>query len=135
MSLGAWLRAEAIVMKRITLCFAEIGAALLIASCAPSIVVENHAAIPVRAIIRAGGMSEVVSPSPGESSFVEARQGPYTAIVIPDADWIEYAQTTRRLLNEQLANPENMTGDQLLEVFRRLADIAATIDQWKMVGS
>ena len=121
-------------MKRIGLLLAGLGAAILTAGCAPSVVVENNGAFTVRAIIGAGGMSDVVSPSPGESSFVEVREGSYTAIVIPDADWIEYAQTTRRLLNEQLANPENMTGEQLLEVFRRLADIAATIDQFQRAG-
>jgi len=68
-------------MKRIGLLLAGLGAASLTAGCAPSVVVENNGAFTVRAIIGAGGMSDVVSPSPGESSFVEVREGPYTAIV------------------------------------------------------
>ena len=44
--------------------------AILLASCGPSIVVENKTSFSVRVVVRDGGNSEVVSPSPGESSTV-----------------------------------------------------------------
>ena len=51
--------------------------------------------------------------------------------MIPDAEWIEYARTTRKFLNDQLANADSLTGPQLLEVIRRLKNIAARIDQFQ----
>ena len=124
-------RIEEIDLKRISVLLVESAAAILIAGCAPSIVVENKTSFPVRAIIRAGGMSEVLSPSPGESSSAEVGEGSYSATVIPDAEWIEYARATRQYLNEQLAHSDNLTGPQLLEVIRRLKDIAVRIDQFE----
>ncbi len=121
-------------MKRIALFIAGIGAAVLVAGCAPSIVVQNQASFPVRAIISAGGRSEVLSPSPGESSAADASEGPYAATVIPDAEWIDYARATRQYLNEQLANSANLTGPQLLDVIRRLKDIAARIDLFQQAA-
>ena len=125
------IRVEGLTMKRPTQFVLAIAAGLLMASCAPGIVIQNSTSFPVRAIIRAGGMTEVFSPSPGESSYAEVREGRYTATVIPDAEWIEYARATRRYLNEQLANSDSLTGPQLLDVIRRLKDIAAKMDQFE----
>lgn len=111
-----------------------IVAAILLASCGPSIVVENKTSIPVRVVVRAGGKSEVVSPSPGESSTVEANEGTYRATVIPDAEWIEYAKLTRKFLNDQLANSDKLTGAQLLEVIRRLKDVAQRMQQYEQAA-
>ena len=135
MSLGAWLRAEAIGLKRIALYFAGIGAAFLITACAPYITVQNNAAFPVRALIVSGGMSQIVSPSPGEASYPEVPTGPFRAVVIPDAEWIEYARATRAYLNQQLAQADNLTGPQLLEVIRRLKDVSTRIKQYESAAA
>lgn len=114
---------------------AAVAAGVLLAGCAPGIVIQNSTSFPVRAIIRAGGMSEVFSPSPGESSYAEVREGRYTATVIPDAEWIEYARATRQYLNDQLAHSDNLTGSQLLDVIRRLKDIATRMDQFERAAA
>jgi hypothetical protein len=103
-------------------------------SCAPLINVKNNATFEVRAVISNRGHSQVVSPSPGESSSAEAEQGPYTVTIIPDNDWLEHAKATRAFLNEQLANPDKLSGPQLLEVIRRLKDIAAKIKEFEAAG-
>jgi len=121
-------------MNRQKILFVLIIAAVLLVSCGPSIVVENKTTIPVRVIVRAGGRSEVVSPSPGESSSVEASEGAYRVTVILDAEWIEYAKLTRKVLNDQLADSDKLTGPQLLEVIRRLKDIAQRMQQFEQAA-
>src|SRR6266496_2440046 len=82
-------------------------------SCAPFITVKNNARFEVRAVIRNGGHSQVVSPSPGESSSAEGEEGAYTVTIIPDSDWLDHAKATRAFLNDQLAHADNLTGPQL----------------------
>ncbi len=106
----------------------------LLASCAPPIVVSNKTSFAVRVIVSGGGVSQTVSPSPGESSIAEIGEGAYKATVIPDAEWIEYAKLTRKVLNEQLANSDNLTGAQLLDVIRRLKDIALRMQQYEQAA-
>jgi len=122
-------------MKRIGMLLGGLGAAILAAGCAPYITVKNNTAIPVRALISAGGMQQVVSPSPGEASYPEVASGPFTAVVIPDAEWLEYARATRSYLNSQLANAESLSGEQLLDVIRRLKDIAVRIEQFERAAA
>ena len=104
---------------------------LLMAGCGPSIVVQNKTTFPVRVIVSASGKSEVLSPSPGESSAAAVSEGAYRVTVIPDAEWIEYAKISRKLLNDQLANSDKLSGPQLLEVIRQLKDIAARMQQYE----
>jgi len=125
------IRVERLTTHRATQFVLAVAASLLMASCAPGIVIQNSTSFPVRAIIQAGGMTDVFSPSPGESSYAEVREGRYTATVIPDAEWIEYARATRQYLNDQLAHSENLTGPQLLDVIRRLKDIPAMMYQFE----
>jgi len=108
--------------------------AILLASCEPTITVANNTQIMVRVVVRTGGRTEVVSPSPGESSTVEAAEGGYSVSVIPDAEWIEYAKLTRQYLNDQLANADKLTGPQLLDVIRRLKDIALRMQQYEQAA-
>jgi hypothetical protein len=96
-------------------------------SCSPVITVTNNTTFEVVATINNGGKRQVVSPSPGNSSSAEAEQGVYTVTIIPSQEWRDHAQATRDFLNDQLAHPENLTGEQLKEVIRRLKDIAAKI--------
>jgi hypothetical protein len=111
-------------------------AAGLIAGCAPTITVQNNTSFPVRAIVSAGKIRTVLSPSPGEHSTAEVGEGPYTVTVIPDAEWIEYAKLTRKVLNDQLANADKLTGPQLLDVIRRLKEIATRMQEFeRAVGS
>ncbi len=121
-------------MNRKKLFLILIVTAILLASCGPSIVVENKTSFPVRVIVKASGHSSMLSPSPGESSSVEASEGAYRATVIPDAEWIEYAKLTRKVLNDQLANSDKLTGAQLLEVIRRLKDIAQRMQQYEQAA-
>ena len=96
-------------------------------SCSPVITVTNRTSFEVVATINNGGKRQVVSPSPGNSSSAEAEQGVYTVTIIPSQAWRDHAQATRDFLNNQLAHPENLTGEQLKEVIRRLKDIAEKI--------
>lgn len=105
--------------------------AAVISGCGPSVVVQNNTKFAIRVVITTPDGSEVVSPTPGESSTVDAAEGSYRATAIPDADWIEWAKLTRKVLNDQLANSDNLTGPQLLEVIRRLKDIAARMQQFE----
>jgi len=118
-------------MKRIGLLLAGLCAAILTVGCAPGVVIQNNAPFPVRAILVVGGQSQVLSSSAGGSSYAEVGSGSYQATVIPDAEWIEYARGTRQYLNDQLANSEALTGEQLLDVIRRLSDIAVAMDRFE----
>ncbi len=118
-------------MRRVNLVLICLAAALWIAGCAPEVVVQNNTSFPVRAIVVSGGRREMLSPSPGYSSSAEAAEGPYSIIVIPDAEWIEYAKGVRSYLNEQLANADQLTGPQLLEVIRRLKEIATQMQEFE----
>src|SRR5437870_12132835 len=100
-------------------------------ACSPNIIVSNSTSFVVRAVVTNGGHSQVLSPSPGESSSAEGEEGPYSVTVIPDQEWLDHAIATRKFLNDQLANSENLTGPQLLEVVRRLKDIALKIKQFE----
>lgn len=101
----------------------------------PTVTVENHTQIPIRVVVSSGGTSQVLSPTPGESSAADASEGPYRVSAVPDADWINYAKDTRKFLNDQLANSDQLTGPQLLDVVRRLKDIAARMSQYDKAGS
>lgn len=100
-------------------------AALVAAGCGPVITVENHTRIPVRVFVSNGDRNDLLLPSPGESSTMDAQVGAYGVSAIPDKEWVEYARATRRFLNEQLAQPDSLTGPQLLKVIDRLRDVAA----------
>ena len=78
----------------------------------------------------AADASDVVSPSPGELSR-GSRRGQHTASVVTDAEWIEYAKLTRKDLNDQLANSDNLSGTQSLSVVQRLKDIAQRMKQFQ----
>jgi len=124
-----------VTRRRIELGLLGAAAAILVSACAPYVTVQNNGAFPVRALIISGGVSQVVSPSPGEASYPEVPTGPFRAVVIPDAEWIEYARATREYLNQQLAHADSLTGPQLLEVIRRLKDVAARIKQYESAAA
>jgi hypothetical protein len=105
-------------------------AALLLSACAPALVVQNNTNFPVRVVVVAGDLRGVLSPNPGESSSMEVANGAYRVTAIPDAEWIEYAKLSRKLLNERLAAADQLTGPQLLEVIRQLKDIAQKMDAY-----
>lgn len=104
---------------------------LVLGACAPAITVSNNTTIPVRVIVVANGVAQTLSPSPGESSIAEVSEGTYAASVLPDAEWISYAQAVRKDLNEQLANSDSLSGAKLLDVIRRLKDIAQRMSQFQ----
>ncbi len=118
-------------MKRTHLLVACLCLAVLLAACGPSITVTNNTGFGVRAVVTSAAGVDVISPTPGNSSTVDANEGTYNVTVINDQDWIAYAQTVRKLLNEQLANSDNLTGPQLLNVVQRLKDIAAKMQQFQ----
>ncbi|MBI5349127.1 MAG: hypothetical protein HZB77_07390 [Chloroflexi bacterium] len=122
-------------MNRQKLFLILIATAVLLVSCGPSIVVENKTSIPVRVIVRAGGKSEMVLLSRGESLSVEASEGVYRATAIPDETWIEYAKSMRKFFNDQLADSDKLTGAQLLDVIRSLKDIAQRMQQYEQAAS
>lgn len=117
-------------MKRMKWIAVILAAALLV-GCAPTVTVTNTTSFPVRAIVASKGTRNVLSPSPGESSTAEVVEGAYRVTVIPDAEWVEYAKLTRQVLNDQLANADQLTGPQLLDVIARLKDIATRMAQYE----
>jgi hypothetical protein len=100
----------------------------------PTITVQNNTKFPVRVVVSSGGKSQSLSPSPGESSSADADEGPYRAYAVPDADWINYAKDVRKYLNDQLAHSDQLTGPQLLDVVRRLKDIAERMTQYEQAA-
>ena len=116
-------------MKRVRTPFLFLVLVLVLTACGPTITVVNNTKIPVRVAIHSGFANEVESPSPGESSTVDAQEGFYSVDSIPDQEWVDYAKATRAFLNAQLANSQNLTGPQLLDVVARLKDIANRIVQ------
>ncbi|RPI25242.1 MAG: hypothetical protein EHM70_20340 [Chloroflexota bacterium] len=111
-------------MKRKYLVFLFAVLALILVGCTPSVSAINQTSFPVRVVIVSGKLREVLSPSPGESSTAEVGDGAWTATVIPDAGWIEYAKAKRAYLNELIANSQNMTGQELLDTIQALKEIA-----------
>ncbi|MBI5878245.1 MAG: hypothetical protein HZB53_11400 [Chloroflexi bacterium] len=103
----------------------------VLAACGPSVTVSNMTTIPVRVIITSAGQHSMVSPSPHESSTAEVQAGPYVASVVQDSEWLAYAKLVRQDLNEQLANADRLSGAQLLDVIRRLKDIAARMQAFE----
>lgn len=118
-------------MRRVLYVLVFALALTIVSACAPAVTVENGTSFPVRVIVAWSGGRSVLSPSPGESSSVEVTQGAYRATAIPDAEWIEYARLTRKVLNDQLANADQLTGPQLLDVIRRLKEIALQMQQFE----
>ena len=95
------------------------------------VTIMNNTKFPVRAIVSSGEHSEVLSPSPGEHSSTDVFEGPYRVSVVPGEEWIAYAKATRQYLNDQLANADKLIGPQLLNVIRRLKDIAERMKQYE----
>lgn len=118
-------------MKRFVPFALCIAAAVLVSGCGPSITVKNNTRFVVRAVVSQDKHREVVDPSPGESSTVDADEGLYRVSAVPDQEWIAYAKLTRKVLNDSLANADRLTGPQLLDVVQRLKDIAARIQQFE----
>jgi hypothetical protein len=106
--------------------------ALLLAGCIPSVTVYNDTKIPVRAVFTTARGNAVLSPSPGHSisTQIYTTDDLYNVAVAPDSDWISYATTTRRALDDQLANAGKLTGPQVAAVVQRLNDITAKIAQY-----
>jgi hypothetical protein len=108
-----------------------VAAALALAACGPTVSVTNKTTIPVRVVLVSADGSETFAPSPGESSYAEVSEGQFTVTAVPDADWTNYAKLTRQDLNDQLANSQNLSGAKLLDLVRRLKEIASRMDQMK----
>jgi hypothetical protein len=111
-------------------------AVLALAGCGPVVSVVNNTKVPVRVIVKTADGSETFEPTPGESSSAEVTPGTVTVTAVPDADWVNYAKLTRQDLNQQLANSQNLSGPKLLDLVRRLKEIAAKMDEMsKAAGS
>jgi hypothetical protein len=123
-------------MSRLQISIVALAAVLCAAGCGPTVTVMNNTRIPVRAFVSAsGGENDTLSPSPGESSVAEVSEGAFQVKVVPDTAWVDYAKTSRKLLNDQLANSDNLSGPQLLDVVKRLKDVAAQMQQMESVAS
>jgi hypothetical protein len=118
-------------MKRILLVIAFLLVGGVLAGCIPTVTVTNNTGFDVRVMVFWSGGREVLSPSPGESSYAEVTEGTYTVAAVPASDWIDYAKAKRQYLNDQLANMDNLSGAQLAEVVRQLKDIAARMKQYE----
>jgi hypothetical protein len=118
-------------MSRLQIIIVALSALLCLAGCGPTVTVSNNTKFAVRVVVTSSDGSEVLSPTPGESSSAEVSEGPFRVTAIPDADWFAWAQLTRKDLNDRLANPQNLSGPQLLDVIQRLKDIAARMQQFE----
>lgn len=122
-------------MKKFGIMLLILTTIVLLFGCGPTVSVNNTTKFPVRAVVSTGGRSEVLSPSPGESSSADVEEGVYTVTVIPDQEWIDYAKSVRKYLNDQLANSGKLTGQQLLNVVQRLKDIAQQMAAFSKAAS
>jgi hypothetical protein len=124
-------------MLRLQIAVVALAAVVFLAGCGPTVTVNNKTGFPVRVFVDASQEHEVLSPSPGESSTAEVSEGAFRVTAIPDAEWIAYARDTRKYLNDRLANSENLSGPQLLDVIQRLKDVALRMHQFETaaVGS
>ena len=122
-------------MDRGVLAIVLLASAVLLAGCAPSIVVQNNTTIGVRAAVTSGGEVQVLSPLPGESAAAEVDEGSYTVGVIPDRDWVQYATLEREYLVNLLADPNTLTGPAGFDLIARLADITAKIEEYQKAAS
>ncbi len=121
-------------MKRITTLVIAFITLAWLAGCGPTVSVSNKTGFAVRAIVISAGARSVLSPSPGESSTAEVQEGPYKVVVIPDAEWLDYAKLKRKVLNDALANSDSLSGQQLLSVVAQLKDIAAKMQAFEQAA-
>lgn len=112
-----------------------LASAAVLAACGPTVTVQNQTQIGVRAIVRSGAKTQVLSPTPGESSSAEVEQGAYRVTVMGDQEWVAYAKDVRQYLNDQLKDSEKLSGPQLLEVIRRLKEVAAKMQEFEKAAS
>ena len=113
-------------MKRHFIAVAAV--VLALAACSPSVTVSNGAGFPVRAIVTGEeGARNVHLVSPAETVNGDVPDGAYTVTVVPDADWVAYAQTLRDRLEERLVNAPSLTSADVNEIVARLAEIAARL--------
>ncbi len=118
-------------VKRFTPFALCILGAVLVSGCGPTITINNRTRFPVTATVTSGERRETHSPSPGESSTMDAEVGPYFVYAVPEKDWLEYAKLTQKVLNESLADPSRLTGPQINDIIQRLKDIAVRIQQYE----
>jgi hypothetical protein len=109
------------------------GLAAILAGCNPTITVANHTSFDVRIIVKYPGGDEALAPSAGNQSSVEVNDGAYSITAFPDEEWIAWAKTTRKVLNDRLADPEHLTGPQLLDVVQRLKDVASKMQDYESI--
>lgn len=57
--------------------FILLGLCLVMLGCAPTVTVNNNTSFPIRVQVQAGWSVQTVSPSPGESSFVQVSEAFY----------------------------------------------------------
>ena len=102
-------------------------------SCNPSIIVYNRTSVGVRvAVFPPGGGKHVLSPSPGSSSEAMVTQGgSFTAVAIPDKQYLELAKDTRQTLSNLIANPQGLTPSYVQNLRQQLRDIEAKIKQFE----
>jgi hypothetical protein len=102
--------------------------ALAFVACSPSVTVSNGTGFPVRAIVGGeDGTRNVHLVSPGLTVNGDVPEGLYSVTVVPDAEWVTYAQGLRDRLQEHLADSPNLTPADVNEVVARLAEIAARL--------
>lgn len=108
---------------------------VLLAGCGPSITVENKTSFDIKVLVANNGRREVLSPSPGNSSSMDATEGTYIVTAVRSEEWLNYAKATRQYLNSQLANMDSLSGAQLLEVIQRLKDISRKMAEYENAKS
>lgn len=108
---------------------------LALAGCGPSITVENKTSFDVKVFVANNGHHEVLSPSPGNSSTMDATEGSYIVAAVRSEEWLNDAKATRQYLNGQLANMDSLSGAQLFEVVQRLKDIAKKMAEYENTKS
>lgn len=106
--------------------------------------VDNTSSTQLRVFVKVpGGGISSVTPTPGNSSYVDAPQvGSFYAFAIIDADWLETVRIKRDFLQQKLANTETLRAlsqDDLSEITSQINSFndeirRATDNPWSNVG-
>jgi len=116
-------------MKRMVWTLLLLTSAVVLAGCAPTVMISNNTDIDVRVLVYPGMGASLIYLHGGESTSLEASEGSYSVHVFSDESWIAEAKEYRRYLVEQLAEPGNLSGEGIMNVVSELQKITDRINQ------
>jgi hypothetical protein len=98
--------------------------------------VHNDTKIGIHAYVSYPGGGAVLSPDPGSYSEIEANgNGSFTVTASPAQDWVDYAKTASKVLNDQLNDPAKLSPDQVRGIQQRLNDFRSKIQSYETAAA